>query len=147
MESLAPPLEVLLQLRLNMENGASFRESLRRLLRERQQDDFVVFLAEWVVRKSHARPTKTMISRLGSSHRRALVDLFERGWDGEPILEPLQELESEIRDASMLELDQFIAALPFRAMLPVLLLQFPAYLLLLLGPLLLDLIHSFGSPI
>lgn len=145
METIAPPLYVVLHLQLEMANGYSFRESLRRLLSFNDHDDFVALLREWSVRKSHNQSTQMLARRLSSPYRRALLDLFERGWIGEPILEPLQSLEAEIRTACESELDQFISTLPFRAMIPLLLLQFPAYLLLLLGPMLTELTHQLGS--
>lgn len=145
MEDLAPPLAVVLQILLGMENGHSFRESLRQLLAQSTADDFHQELQEWYVRKSHNQTTTDLIRGRKSAYRRALLDLFERGWNGEPILEPLQSLKSEIQSAANAELDHFIATLPFRVMLPVLLLQFPAYLVLLLGPVLTDLFKRMGN--
>ena len=40
------------------------------------------------------------------------------------------------------EIDQYVSDLPLRAMLPLLFFQFPAYLLLLLGPILLQFIKG-----
>jgi hypothetical protein len=145
MENLAPPLSVVLQLQLEMENGHSFRESLRQMLRSHDENDFMKTIREWSVRKSHNQSTLLLVKSLTSPYRRTLLDLFERGWEGEPILEPLQSIEEEIRIAAQAELDQFIATLPFRAMIPLLLLQFPAYMLLLLGPILSDLSRQLGS--
>lgn len=145
MENLAPPLAVVLQLQLEMENGHSFRESLRQLLKSHDENEFLKTIREWSVRKSHNQSTVMLVKSLTSPYRRALMDLFERGWDGEPILEPLQSMETEIHLATLAELDQFIATLPFRAMIPLLLLQFPAYMLLLLGPILSDLSRQLGA--
>lgn len=145
MENLAPPLSVVLQLQLAIENGHSFRESLRQVLHSNDENDFMKTIREWSVRKSHNQSTHLLVKSLISPYRRTLLDLFERGWDGEPILEPLQSIEEEIRSAAAAELDQFIATLPFRAMIPLLLLQFPAYMLLLLGPILSDLSRQLGS--
>jgi hypothetical protein len=139
MEDLAPPLSVVLQIVLAMENGHSFRESMRQMLTQTTRSRFHECLKEWVVRKSHNQSSHNLIRSEKSIYRRALLDLFERGWDGEPILEPLQSLRIEIQGAANAELDYFVATLPFRVMLPLLLLQFPAYLLLLLGPLMTDL--------
>jgi hypothetical protein len=144
MESLAPPLANLLHVRWEMENGVSFREAFRRCLRIADHDDFSNFLREWSVQKAHDQSTRQLSSRLLSPYRRALIDLFERGWDGEPVLEPLQELETEIHNACIDELDRFVATLPFRALIPLLFLQLPAYLLLLLGPIFSELLRGLG---
>lgn len=145
MENIAPPLAAALHMELEMENGNSFRESLRHLLQKEDTDDFRSLLREWHVRKSHAQPTQRLIQTQKSPYRRALLDLFERGWQGEPILEPLQALKTEIHAAADDELQHFVGTLPFRAMIPVLLLQFPAYLLLLLGPTLAELSARLGT--
>ncbi len=145
MENLAPPLSVLLEVRWEMENGASFRESLRVSLRRLPADPFLMRLRQWSVRKSHGQPVQDLVSDLKSPYRRALLELFARGWDGEPILEPVEALESELRSACEAELDDFVATLPFRAMIPLLLLQLPAYMLLLLGPVFSELLKNLGT--
>jgi hypothetical protein len=145
MESLAPPLSSLLHIRWEMENGSSFREALGSFLQVAGTDEFCCQLREWSVRKTHNQSTQSLFVSISSPYRRALLDLFERGWQGEPILESLQELEKEIRDACADELDRFVATLPFRALFPLLALQLPAYLMLLLGPVFSELLHSLGS--
>jgi hypothetical protein len=148
METMTPPLAVLLNIRWEMENGSSFRESLRLWFTEESPigeiADFNQILREWMVRKTHDQDVTQLLASIESPYRRALFQIFARGWDGEPILEPLSELESELHQAADEELDGFIATLPFRAMMPLLLLQFPAYLLLLIGPMLLELTSAFG---
>jgi hypothetical protein len=63
----------------------------------------------------------------------------ERGCNGQPVIEYLEGLEKEIDFASHAELDLHISTLQFKALIPLLLFQFPAYLVLLLGPLLREL--------
>ena len=145
MDGLAPPLAALMQVRWEMENGCSIREALRAYLGEGGNDAFMRTVRAWTVRKSHGQPCADLLHAVRSPYRRALLDLLERGWEGEPILEALDALEEEIREASQSEMDHFVASLPFRAMLPLLLLQFPAYLLLLLGPVCADLMQSLGG--
>jgi len=145
MENIAPPLYVASHLQLELENGHSFRESLQRLLSLSHDNDFQTLLQEWSVRKAHNQSTRSLVKTVKSPYRRTLLDLFDRAWSGEPILEPLHSLKEEILAATESELDQFIATLPFRAMIPLLLLQFPAYLLLLLGPTLAELSRSLGT--
>lgn len=144
MENLSPPLTVLLEVRWEMENGASFREALREYLRGGSRPDFADVLQEWMIRKSHGQDIRALRRAEVSPYRLAVLDLFDRGWNGEPILEAVEELEGEIEAASQAELDHFVATLSFRAMLPLLLLQFPAYLLLLTGPLLTELLRAMG---
>lgn len=53
---------------------------------------------------------------------------------GQPVLDHLAALEDEITKAADAELDIHISTLPFKMLIPLLLFQFPAYLVLLLGP-------------
>jgi hypothetical protein len=142
MENLSPSLTCLLHVRWEMENGSSFRDSLRSYLRVAGITAFDLTLRTWMVRKSHNQTTEDLYKSLSSPFRCAMLLLFERGWEGEPILDSVQELELEIRDACQSELDHFVASLPFRTMLPLLLLQFPAYMVLLLGPMFTELLRS-----
>lgn len=70
-----------------------------------------------------------------SAHQRVLFDLLYQSVQGKSIFEPIQSLEQEMREASISELDTHLGKLPYKLMIPLLLLQFPALLLLILGPL------------
>jgi hypothetical protein len=145
MEHLSPALTVLLQIRWEMENGSSLRESVQTYLRQCSDGEFDRTLREWSVRKSHGQSARCCLESTRSPYRRALLDLFERGWAGEPVLKAFEALEKEIELACDAELDHFVLSLPFRAMLPLLFLHLPAYLMLLLGPILSDLTRSLGG--
>jgi hypothetical protein len=60
-----------------------------------------------------------------------------------PILAHLIELENEVVRSCESELEEQIQKLPIKLMLPVLFLMFPAYLILLLGPILLSILSQF----
>ena len=60
-------------------------------------------------------------------------------------MDALRALETEVESKAEAELDAHVAALPFKVLLPLLLFQFPAYLLLLLGPLLRELQRQLGG--
>lgn len=134
MEVLIPPLlAAARELRWQIGAGRSMREAFRRYL-ESAQDEVAADLRErWTLATSGG----TMTSKpMRSPYRRALWDLVQRGSAGQPVLEPLAALEEEIEAAAQAELDLHLATLPFKVMLPLLLLQFPAHLILLLGPML-----------
>ena len=73
---------------------------------------------------------------LKSDLGRAVFSLITHGLRGEPVVSRLKELEDEIIRASMDAVDLFVQTLPIKALLPVFFLQFPAFLLILLGPIL-----------
>lgn len=145
MESLAPPLNALLEVRWEMENGNSFRESLKLFISKEPESNFVALLRQWYVKKTRDQTSHDLIESERSLYRRTLLGIFENGWAGEPILESLQELELELILACQLEMDEFTATLPFKALLPLLFLQFPAYLILLLTPIVSSLIDGLGA--
>ncbi|MEN0059151.1 MAG: hypothetical protein AAGB31_09985, partial [Bdellovibrio sp.] len=57
----------------------------------------------------------------------------------------LNRLEEEIIEACREEMAERLAQLPFILLVPLLLFQFPAFLLLLFGPLLNNFFHSLGG--
>ena len=144
MEGLTPPLlETVRELRWRISTGLSMREALRLHL-ESGRGQLVHGLREWWALKSHergGRPPAIFHSHLRSS----VLDVIERGLAGQPVAEHLRVLEEEIERAADDELSSHIAALPFRVLLPLLFLQFPAFLLLLLGPLLRELGEKMGG--
>lgn len=143
MEALIPPLlGAVRELRWQIGAGRSMREAFRRYL-ETAHDEVAADLRErWTLRTSGGTLSPGPI---GSPYRRALWDLIERGSAGQPVLEPLGALEEEIEAAAQAELDLHLATLPFKVMLPLLLLQFPAHLILLLGPMLREFRRALGG--
>lgn len=140
METLTPPLlGATRELRWQLGAGRSMREALRRYL-ETAHDDVAAELRERSTRQGAGS-----IAVGGSPYRRALWDLIERGCAGQPVLEPLTALEEEIEAAALAELDAHVSSLPFKVLLPLLFLQFPAHLILLLGPMLREVRSALGG--
>lgn len=87
-----------------------------------------------------------MLRKPFASHwQEAFWELLERGCGGQPISEALLQLQEEVEKAVDHELELHIAGLPFKALVPLLLFQFPAFLLLLLGPIVRELQRSLGG--
>ncbi len=141
MESLAPPLEVLLLLRLHLESGESLRLGLKEIS-QLQQNEFLEVLQEWLLCLEQGLCTDDLIRDLKSPYRRELLRVLELGLQGEPILRRLEELELEMLEASQDEIERFLQKLPVFSLIPVLFLQFPAFILLLMGPILIQLLRS-----
>ena len=144
MEDLTPPLLLMVrELRWRVASGLSMREAVRLHL-ESAPGQLADELREWWVLRARDRAT-TPPPSYRSHLRRAVIELIERGLAGQPTLEHLRALESEIENAAHDELSAHIAALPFRVLLPLLMFQFPAFLILLLGPLLRELGEKMGG--
>jgi hypothetical protein len=96
----------------------------------------------WALKNQGLAPADEIFT---SHFQKAFAHLIECGCAGQPTLEYLQQLESEIESAAQAELELFVATLPFKVLIPMLLFQFPAYLLLLLGPVLRELTQQIGG--
>lgn len=144
MESVAPPLELLLSVKRTLEKGQPAKNGVHTYLK-RHRGDFVLIVGQWLALLQQGKDTQPLISSLSSQHRQVLLQLLERGMKGEGIYNLLLTLEEEILEACHEELTNKLARLPFILLIPLLLFQFPAFLLLLFGPLLNNFFHSFGG--
>lgn len=138
MESISPTLKLAMTIRQGLECGESIRSAVRTYL-IKNQDDVSRELSRWLAQQENRKTEDN--SR--SPQRRALFDLIFRGLQGDPILPQLILLEEELNEGARAELEMFSAALPLKALIPLLLLQFPALLILLFGPLLRQMLESF----
>lgn len=138
MEYLAPPLKMLLHVQLKIKSGISVQSAIQSYVQDNldcplaKQTEFWLFCHQ----TGKTFNTKELSKKI---YRRALIDIFERGLKGEPILSILQEFQEELKDISKQNLDQQIQKLPFLTLIPLFVFQVPAFLLLLLGPILLNL--------
>jgi len=141
MENLTPPLLVAVrELRWSISNGNAMKEALQSYL-DGAHDALALELRRQLIRKMQG----ALRLKFSSYREQALWDLIERGMAGQPTLEALQALEAEVEQAAQSEIDAHLAELPFRVLIPLILFQFPAYLLLLLGPMLRSLSQQMGS--
>ena len=133
MEGLAPSLRFALAIRLGIERGVPLREILKEYLAQ-NSDELTKCILDFYIKKERGISIVEMIIKIKSPYRRALFQIIERGLAGEPILVQIVQLEEEIKEACLLELDQKIATMSIKALIPLLLFQFPALLILLFAP-------------
>lgn len=130
MENLAPPLEVILELEHSIHAGRSLQGALNEIAKT-HKSEFRKQLEELL--QAHLKGDDYVF--VGASlYRKTLIYLLERGLRGHSILDQLQGLREEVEWAVAKEFDSFIAKLPFISMIPLLGFFFPAYLLVLVGP-------------
>lgn len=143
MEDLTPPLlTAVREIRWRISSGRSMREAMRMHL-DRTHNSFAQTLREWWTLKAQGRPAG--LEKFKTHYQRAFLSLVDRGCAGQPTLEHLTALETEIERAAESELELHVATLPFKMLVPLLLFQFPAYLILLLGPVLRELTRQMGG--
>jgi hypothetical protein len=141
MDGLNPALRLLLTVKTSMERGESVRQGLMKSLHRPAQpythsntDEFSALVSAWFARHEQGISASTVRAKIKSPYRRNLLDLIERGLKGEPILQPLRNLEIEMIQACHEELERRILMLPMKALIPLLFLQFPALAILFLCP-------------
>lgn len=141
MESLAPPLKLCFEVRLAMECGHALPTALRQILPsieiEFRQD--VIRLLYYFEQHGDVRGVAFESTSL---YRKSLLAILSAGLMREPIGQRLQDLESELAFACEEQIDEFVAALPLKGLIPTLLVQFPAFFILLFGPLLREFIQG-----
>ena len=143
MEGMNPLLHLLIQTRLGLERG----EALRTVLKEyvaRFRTEMTPALMEWVTSLEQGRMPPLELKAWGTAHRRALLQTLQRGVRGESILPSLTALEQDVFAACEEELERRASLLPLQCLVPLLLFQFPALMLLILGPLLSQLLASLS---
>ncbi len=144
MENIAPPLKLLLSVKRQIEKNQPVRIGVLLYL-QTETSDFSVSVAQWYSLFQQGKSTHTVLKLMTSMYRRVLLQVLERGLRGESVYQLLCQLENEITEACHDEISNKLAKLPFILLIPLLLMQFPAILMLLFGPLLQNFFHSFGS--
>ncbi|PWU16633.1 MAG: hypothetical protein C5B49_10380 [Bdellovibrio sp.] len=133
MEGLAPSLRLILTVGESLQRGESIRQGIKNFI-EQDASPFSESVTRWIIERDRQANGFAELRKLTRSEL-YLLKLLERGLRGEPILPALRELETEIVEKCELQIDEFIETLPLKSLVPLLLFIFPAYLLLLLGPL------------
>lgn len=142
MEDIAPPLRFVLSLRMGIDNGHSIQTSIRHFIEEFPTNSFTLLLELWMAESKTENRSKFLSSVHWTPWRQIVLDLVDLGLQGHSILEDLDALEKDLTLACENQIARELQKLPFVALIPVLMLQFPAYLLLLLGPWLSELIEQ-----
>jgi hypothetical protein len=142
MEIIAPSLELLLEVRFGIEKGVGIKRVLDGYIQSQSHSDWSQKLGLWIKLQEMGRPTQTLLAELPFA-RRQVLEVLEQGLRGETIYSQLCSLQEELMQATELEIDEFVVKLPLKSLIPLLFLQFPAFLLLLIGPFLTEFLsHS-----
>lgn len=143
MEGLNPGLDLLLRCRRSIEQGKPLSTGIRSYI-QNESGEFARQVLRWQYLIEQGQKTDSLLRTIKSPYRRQLLEILERGLKKEPIGSILQTLEVEIQEVCEQEIQNKLTDLPYLVMLPLLLLQFPAFLLLLLGPFLLQMLESMN---
>ncbi len=143
MVCLAPPLKAVLEIRLHIENGVSVSQAIRIYSQRNVFEPFAKDLGLWLFAQETGKscPAKSF----NTFYRKRLIDILTCGLQGEPILSALCDLEKDLIFAVNEDIEQHLQKLPLLSLIPLMLLEFPAFFLLLVGPLLLNLLSALQN--
>lgn len=139
MEGLAPLLQFVLDFEWGLRCGCSVAQSFQQALSQVEDRTLWHELNQWWI---GWQQNQKLPKPIESRYRRILFDLTARGLAGSPIYERLQSFREDLLEACWTELEDFLQALPFRSGLVLMLFQFPAMLILLLGPMILSIMEA-----
>lgn len=133
MEDIAPPLELLMEVRFGLEKGQALRKILMTYADSNPEDPWKQQIRLWLQLIEMGRPASELPGGL-TIVRRQCLELLQQGLQGEPVYAQICGLEEEVFESTKLEIEEFVSLLPVKSLIPLLFLQFPAFLALLIGP-------------
>lgn len=131
MEYIAPPLRCILEIKVSIRSGSSVKMSLQDYLNT-HNNTFSKDLNIWFA--AALKDNTYLKLKWPSYYSKSLVDILYRGLQGEPILKSLDELEEELKEECKARVDKYMQKLAILSLFPLLFLQFPAFMILLFGP-------------
>ena len=142
MESLNPTLKLIWQVKKAIEKGNSVRAGIKNYLNS-EVDPWKHVLAVWQIKLEQGGSVDQIVQSQKSPYRKQLLLILEKGLKGEAILPVLTQLEKETQEKVEMDLEEYTAKVPYILLLPLCLFLFPACLILMLGPFILQLMQSF----
>lgn len=142
MESLNPTLKLIWQVKKSIEKGNSVRAGIKIYL-STETDPWKQVLALWQIKLEQGESVHEIVQSQKSPYRKQLLLILEKGLKGEAILPVVTQLEKETQEKVEMDLEEYTAKVPYILLLPLCLFLFPACLILMLGPFILQLMQSF----
>jgi hypothetical protein len=135
MEDLSFLLKLCLHVRVSMEGGEALRVSLLRFA-EIKNDFLYLRFKQWLTHFDQSGGESCAENLYSNHHVLIFLEILTQGLEGHSIYERLKAVEEEIVEVCKDEFQRELDKLPYVLMIPLLLFMFPAYMLLLLGPIL-----------
>lgn len=138
MAHIVPSIAFLMDIKSGIEQGVSVNESILRVL-NRQKDEFGLQMALWWSYEKNAIGNQIVFK---TQYQKSLAEILHNGLQGAPIYEQLQLLEKEMSEEFERQWRGHLEALPMKLSLPLLVFFFPAYIVLMFGPLIIQLLNE-----
>ena len=138
MDDIAPPLKCIIYIEKALSEGRSLQTGLKNYIAlgklSSHKGDFHYEIQELLQTFLMDKSPSELKSK--TIYRGALKDLLWAGLKGQSIYKELQGLKEEITGAAYADIKSFIDSIALKSTIPLLCLQFPAFLMLLMGPVL-----------
>lgn len=132
-------LEILLELKLQLQSGHAPSVGLQKVL-ESRSSSLSRAMKIWHVRlaagQSHQEVISSLKDLIRTPARRNFLYLLNRGLKGSPIFDLLTNLEAEFYFALEQDLERQVQLLPIKLLIPLTFFILPAVMILLLAPIL-----------
>ena len=140
MANIAPSILFVRNLRTIIGQGTSMNDAMMSLC-TRPQNDFEIKMAIWWAQKRLGKEGQAL---LDTDFQRTCLELIEMGLQGAPVFQALEILEKEMKMEFERQWKAYLESLPARLSIPLLFLFFPAYVVLLFGPLVMQYSQGFN---
>lgn len=144
-ESINPTLQFVISIRRSLQRGDSVLKSAQKSLHQKLDRDLQRQLIIILKAYQDGKEIDWGILKSCSLQRRSAFMVIYAGLCGKPIFDQLCQLEEEILYQIEIETEVFLSTLPVLSMVPLAFLIFPAFMLLLLGPLVRDFFNMLGA--
>lgn len=144
MDRLADPYLFVENLRYSLDSGESVFGAIKVYVQE-NSDSFTLLLEQWLIAIQNQNFKPGVFQQELPLFRKSIFDLLDLARQGVSIMDSLKLMEEELLKMCENDLDSHLDKLPFKLMIPMLGLQFPALMILLLGPLLIQFLQEVGS--
>lgn len=144
MERINPVLECITEVQSSLMSGESIKAGIVSYIKQGSSTALLQMQCKsFLILQESGQELSKLTSNIKSDLTISLFHLLERGLKGEPITEYLEELKHFTIEQSEKDIANFLSVLPFKAMIPLFLFQLPALLIILFGPLIVNLQESF----
>ncbi len=143
MELLSPSYLFLSELIMSMDSGVSARKFSTDYI-AKSSSNWSKLLSTYVYKFMNNNFHFSMLKSVKNSYERAMLHLILKSFQGQPVLKELKGLEAEYFKAHEQQLERHLLKLPYLSLIPLFVFLFPAYLLLMLGPILKSLIEELS---
>jgi hypothetical protein len=135
MEDLSFLLKLCLHVRVSLEGGEALRVSLFRFAEMKDSFLYLKF-KRWLTHFDQSGGESCAETFFSNHHVQIFLEILTQGLEGHSIYERVKAMEEEFIEVCKDEFQRELDKLPYVLMIPLLLFMFPAYMLLLLGPIL-----------